>query len=178
MAKEIWKKVTNAEGYYVSNLGRVRGLKGTILRGGDNGVGYKKIELITPEGHKREYIHRMVAIHFVPNPDNKPCVNHIDCDPSNNAADNLEWCTKKENSEHMVKLGRNRRTKSWLYHLHLSQEKTYKPVIGTSIKTGEELYFRKLNAVKEKGFQPSCVCNAINGQRGITQHKGYKWRYA
>lgn len=51
-------------------------------------------------------VHRMVADAFIPNPLGKPNVNHIDCDPANNRADNLEWCTQAENLAHMTNLGR------------------------------------------------------------------------
>jgi hypothetical protein len=54
-------------------------------------------------------VHRLVAKAFIPNPDGKPFVNHIDCCRSNNKAENLEWCTQAENLKHSELLGRMRR---------------------------------------------------------------------
>lgn len=70
---------------------------------------------------------------------------------------------------------RAKRTLKWIEHLHKSQAKTYVPVIGTNIETGEDIYFEKLNDVALQGFQPSCVSNCCKGKR--EQHKGYRWKY-
>jgi hypothetical protein len=75
----------------------------------------------------------------------------------------------------MISQGRNKRNGIWLKHLHESQEKYYKPVIGINTKTGEELRFKCLNEVKDSGFQPSCVCDCCKGVRKT--HKGYIWEY-
>lgn len=109
---EIWKDIVNYEGFYqVSNMGRVKsfnymntGKEKIII--GFNGRGYKRIVLFKNGKHKHMQIHRLVGIAFIPNPDNKPCINHIDGNKSNNRADNLEWCTPKENIEHAVKNGK------------------------------------------------------------------------
>lgn len=61
---------------------------------------YRGIALCDGEGSKNFRVHRLVAIAFIPNPDNKPDVNHKDCNGSNNNMHNLEWCTKKENMRH------------------------------------------------------------------------------
>lgn len=72
-----------------------------------NKLGYRKVNLYGLDGKcSKKYIHRLVAEAFIPNPQNKPNVNHIDCDRSNNYVDNLEWCTQSENIKHCVKVGR------------------------------------------------------------------------
>ena len=73
----------------------------------DRGNGYYLVTLVDPETHKRknQFIHRLLAQAFIPNPENKPQVNHIDANKQNNALSNLEWVTSKENSVHAVGMG-------------------------------------------------------------------------
>lgn len=185
-----WKTVEGFELYEISNTGQIRSKdrvitngfgtftkKGRNLKPIDNGKGYLKINLIQNGKSKREYIHRLVAFAFIPNPENKPLINHIDNNPMNNNAINLEWCTHQENTDWMNKQGRARRTNEWLENLHKAQKETYVAVVGENIKTGEKIYFSKLNDVKKAGFQPSCVCYCCKGKRGMAQHKGYRWKY-
>lgn len=185
--EEEWKVVEGFDLYEISNMGRLKS-KPRLRK---NGVGiyltrerimnpslikgYPSVVLKQDGKSKRFYVHQLVAMAFIPNPSEKPFINHIDNNPQNNNISNLEWCTPKENSEWMSKQGRNKRTESWLDKLHKSQEKTYKGVKGTSIKTGEVLVFDNLNEVRKKGFQPSCVCNCCKGIRKT--HAGYTWEY-
>lgn len=68
--------------------------------------GYRKVNLYDKRGKcSKKYVHRLVAEAFIPNPENKPNVNHIDCNRQNNKASNLEWCTQSENIKHAVKCG-------------------------------------------------------------------------
>lgn len=173
---EVWKVIEGFEDYEVSNHGRISH-NGKILKGTDNGIGYKRVMFKVDGRRKFKYVHRLVASAFIPNRENKPLINHIDNNPANNHVDNLEWCTHQENTDWMKKQGRNIRTEEWLQHLHESQEKYCIGVIGENIKTGEKIYFSRLNDVKKAGFQPSCVCNCCKGNRGVKQHKGYRWRY-
>lgn len=66
-----------------------------------NGMGYLRVSI----GGKLMFVHRLVAEKYIPNPENKPQVNHIDGNPKNNRVENLEWVTQKENMAHAVKTG-------------------------------------------------------------------------
>lgn len=122
---EIWKDIEDYEGIYkVSNYGRVKRVgeyrnqvtswkSDRILTPGDNGRGYLFVQLSKNNHVKRMYIHRLVANAFVPNPDKKLTVNHIDGNKSNNHYLNLEWNTYSENNIHALeKLDRNMKNKA------------------------------------------------------------------
>lgn len=78
--------------YEVSNLGNVK-MNGELFNPPNRGV-YKVI--------CNKYLHRIVAELFIPNPANKPCVDHIDTNPANNSASNLRWVTHKENNDNQL----------------------------------------------------------------------------
>jgi hypothetical protein len=109
---EIWKDVVGYESIYeISNFGNVKSFKygkEKIRKLRNDKDGYLLINLCKDKKVKTFKIHRLVAQAFIPNPDNKPQINHIDGNKSNNKVDNLEWVTNKENSKHAVeKLLRN-----------------------------------------------------------------------
>lgn len=188
--KEEWRTIPDWDLYEISNYGNLRCKdriiknnageylrKARMLKPAYDKYGYKTF-WFTQDGRKQNIkIHRLVAQVFIPNPENKPCVNHIDNNPSNNHVDNLEWCTMQENTDWMIVQGHFERTDEWLDNLHAAQEPTYKPVKGTNISTGEVLYFNRLNAVRDMGFHPSCVCVCCKNKNGVTQHLGYMWEY-
>ena len=102
--QEIWKPIAECNGeYLVSNLGRVKSLKfgkEKILKQ-SNSMGYLRITLKKRDGkQKTPKVHRLVALAFIPNPNNKPQVNHKDGNKYNNHIDNLEWSTCQENVQH------------------------------------------------------------------------------
>lgn len=101
---EVWKPVHEYEGFYeVSNMGRVRSLRNNItLRPVLDSYGYSIVSLTVKGNHKCKKIHRLVAKAFIPNPEEKPCINHIDYNRSNNVVENLEWVTPKENTAHSL----------------------------------------------------------------------------
>ena len=97
--KEEWKDIKGYEGkYQVSNLGRVYSFyKKDCLKPGKNTWGYLYVSL-SKEGKAKPYtVHKLVALHFIPNPNNFPQINHRDENKSNNCVSNLEWCTRKYN---------------------------------------------------------------------------------
>jgi len=114
---EIWFDLIGFDGFYVINeLGNVKtktttsvtaGRKpsGRVLKKAISNSGYYTVQL---RKNKKPYpylLHRLLAIQFIPNPENKPCVNHIDSNRLNNKLNNLEWVTYSENNSHAHKFG-------------------------------------------------------------------------
>jgi hypothetical protein len=110
MKKEFWKDIKGYEGLYqISNYGRIRSLKfrnnvcekyRVIVMKPNLRNGYLVINLRKNMKRKSFQVHRLVAQAFIENPFNYPIVNHIDYNRQNNNAENLEWCTQKQNVNH------------------------------------------------------------------------------
>lgn len=99
--------------YEIDQMGNVYSIVTTnsrrkgIIKPQDNSKGYLRVTLFDKNGKGRKhYVHRLVAKAFIPNPENKPIVNHIDCNPYNNSVENLQWCTQSENIQYSYDLGR------------------------------------------------------------------------
>ena len=104
MKEEVWKPIKDYEGLYeISNLGRVKSLnykrtgKEKILKNTVCNDGYLKVGLTKNGKDKVFRIHRLVAEAFIPNPENKPFIDHINTIRDDNRIENLRWCTQKEN---------------------------------------------------------------------------------
>ena len=99
MIEKIWKPIIGYENLYkINNYGEVLSRRSNkILKPNDNGIGYFIIQLCKNGKRKNYLIHRLVAEHFLDNPNNLPEVNHKDEDKSNNFVNNLEWCKHKYN---------------------------------------------------------------------------------
>ena len=163
---EMWKDIEGYEGLYqVSNTGQAKSLnyKGSgeakLLKQSTNKQGYKRITLCKNGKTKRYSVHRLVALAFIPNPDNLPIINHKDENPSNNNVNNLEWCTYKYNinygtarkragekmrgktlsEEHKKKISKNNKGK------HRSEETKKKISKSSKGKTFSEEHKKKLS---------------------------------
>lgn len=109
---ETWKDIVSYEGIYqVSNKARIKRImsrknaSNKIINYNICPKGYHKVCLTTNGKNKTFTVHRLIIGAFIPNPENKPFVNHIDGNKLNNNIENLEWCTQKENIEHAWKTG-------------------------------------------------------------------------
>ena len=155
---EIWKPIKDFENIYeVSNLGRIKSFKNykiSFLIGSSSGDGYRTVTLCGNK-NKRIYIHRLVALHFIENLENKIEVNHINGIKNDNRVDNLEWCTKSENSIHALKNGLAKSGEN--SKKHKLTEKQVKEIKNSSLK-GVEL--AKIYNIGE--MQISRIKNNIN----------------
>ena len=144
---EVWKDIKGYEGYYqVSNLGKFKSIsrekttptgkpcysKERILKQHKDKQGYLTVGLCKDRKAKRYLSHRIVAIHFIENIENKPQVNHINGDKQKNDVTNLEWCTESENVIHSYETGLNKRyykfSKKELEELYIKQHKSIKEI--------------------------------------------------
>ena len=169
--QEIWKPIEGYEGLYeISNLGRLRNSKGVIKKSQSNGNGYKKVFLYRGGKGKRFFVHRLVAKAFIPNPENKPCVNHIDESRDNNVASNLEWVTQSENAMHgtsPIKM-HNGIVKYWEEHpFH-----NCKPI--RCVETGET-YLGIKYACEATGALSPNITKCLQGKRHTAG--GYHWEF-
>lgn len=143
--KKQWKPIQGYEGHYeISNYGDVKSLgrfvnrkcggywhKERILKKTKTTTGYWKVELQVSGKRKSLRVHRLVAEAFIPNPDNKPNINHKDGNPLNNFVGNLEWCTQRENVIHAIETGLKKQVhipKTELIRLYCDKKKSQKEI--------------------------------------------------
>lgn len=170
--KEEWRPVKGYEGRYeVSNMGRVKSLyasKDIILKQPIHPDGYARVSFSKDEACSCKLVHRLVANAFIPNPDNKPEVNHIDGNKENNNVDNLEWCTSSYNTKHA-------------YHNGLMNADIHKKSVILYKRYGE--YESVTEAAEALGVAPRSLSRAIHKNSSIHGFvgrikKGYRRRYS
>lgn len=170
--QEIWKEIPGFEGlYHVSNNGNIkslsrRGTVGLVLAKKRHKKGYVECCLCKDSKLRTLTVHRLVAIAFIPNADNKPQVNHINGIKTDNRVENLEWCTNFENQNHSWKeLGRKP-------HGSECCRKTVYQFSSDGFLIGE--FFGVISASEETGFHAHNISRAC---RRYGTHGGYRWSY-
>lgn len=176
--EEVWKDVVGYEGAYkVSNLGSVKSYKlsqeGRIMKQVTPVGDYKAVELYDNGVGRKQFVHRMVAQAFLPNPDNLPEVNHRDEDPSNNNVDNLEWITHKDNMNYGTRTQRAIANTDWEAHSLQKQKAIYAIYPDTN---NVELFQSVKEAAKALDATPSYVAGVARGL--YSEARGVKFRFA
>ena len=160
---ETFVEIEGFEKYEVSNLGKVRNIKsGRILKPYLNHNGYLKHHLYKHNKLKELFLHRIIAIAFIDNHEEKPCVNHIDENKLNNDLSNLEWCTERENAIHGTRIKR-------------IAEKNFKKVIQLDLNDNVLNEFESMKqAEQETGVFATSISACCNGK--VKSAGGFKWR--
>lgn len=182
---ENWKDIENYKGLYqISDCGRIKSLERDIYR--QNGTfyrhveekilasnldrgGYQYVKLYKNGEGKKMLVHRLVAKAFIPNPENKPQINHRDEVKTNNVVENLEWCSAKENANYGT---RNKRIIQNRRYLKLGDNPRARAVFCVELNKTFDCAKR---VEEELGIYQSAICNVCKGKLKTTG--GFHWRY-
>lgn len=158
---ETWRDVPGYEGLYqVSDQGRVKNARsGHIRKPREKWDGYLQVNLSRNNRAQSMAVHRLVALAFLPNPESKPQINHINGKKTDNRAENLEWCTGSENQRHRFDVLKKRAGNK-------------KPIVCTD--TGR-IYPSAKAAAEELGVQRSAISCCCNGSRSHTKNYHFKF---
>jgi hypothetical protein len=162
---DLWQDVKGYEGIYkISKLGFVYSIKsGKILSPGLGRNGYLTVSLYSESVHISRYLHRLVAEHFIPNPEGKKCVNHTHGYKLNNHKSGLEWATHSENNIHALQTGLRRKGQEAKGLIQMDKE-------GNVVRT-----YRTTVEAEAYGFSSGNIALCCAGKR--SHHKGFKWQY-
>ena len=184
----MWKKVPNTSIYYANEKGQIKSIdhkhnagrgyyirKGRILKPTLNSHGYLCVG-ITYEGEEQKTVpvHRVIAQTFIPNPENKPQINHIDGNKQNNSVNNLEWCSPKENIIHAYKTGLNKGSKPMLGRKGEKHPNSKCVVMCDSFGNELRVFPCISNASEEMKLSASHICACTKGKRKSCG--GYYWK--
>lgn len=168
----MFKQIIGFENYSVNENGVVvNTLTNHIKLPCYNNRGYLFVDLYKHNKRHREYVHRIVANAFIPNPQNKPYINHIDGNPHNNSVINLEWCTPIENVEHASKII------CTMNQYLLANMKKKKAVKQIDRKSGKlvNVFSSIQEASRATGIPSSNIVCVLKGRQAYT--KNFIWCY-
>ena len=175
---EKWKDIAGYDGLYqVSDKGNVRSHKrtpGMILKQSPTNCGYMKVQLYKNAKGKMHYVHRLVAQAFLPNPQGKSEINHIDGNKTNNALSNLEWSSRSENQLHAIDHGLREpspMTGRFGALNHNSRAIIQKDMNGQFIAQWDSI----ASAARSISCSPSLISNCLCGRKKTA--KGFLWEY-
>lgn len=195
---EVWKDIKGCEGrYQISNYGNVKSLsryvsnhtgkllvKEKLLKQRPDKKGYMRIDLKYNNGIKRYLgVHRLVADAFIDNPNNKPQVNHIDGNKSNNNVSNLEWCTCVENMGHAFRTGliklNTRKNRKKIDKRNKYPGRQPKSVVKINLRTGEIIaeYGSISEAALSVNGNPSNIAGCCHKRYGRKSVCGFGWEF-
>lgn len=169
------KEVEGHEGYYIYEDGALYSIKSSkfLSHKLDSRKHYLMYNLKKRGVSKMVLVHRLVAIAFIPNPKNKPVVNHKDGNKKNNNVSNLEWMTRSENSKHAYDMGLTPKPPSWKgktgYDHNRSIEVSEIDVNGNIIKYGS-----MSEASRERSVSIGCIKYSI--ENSSFTRKGFKYK--
>lgn len=172
---EIWRPIKGYEGLYeISNYGRVKSLKchkERLRTPTKRNKDYLGVSLCKNGKQETKLVHRLVAEAFIPNPDNLPCVNHKDENPTNNVIDNIEWCSYKYNDLYGTRNERILQTKKMKKCCNAE-----KPVLQYTLD-GEFVaeYKSILDAARLTSTSKQIISYCCNNQ--IKKRKGFIWKF-
>ena len=169
---EKWTEVLSNSNYDVSNTGKVKRSGSDKDCSVRDKKGYLAVDLYRDGRRKTERVHRLVAEAFVPNPDNKPEVNHIDGNRYNNNASNLEWVTHKENVHHAWDNGLARPSYGMLGKNNPNSGRKGKPI--RIVETGE-VFESSLDCERAIDGNNRHINDCLRGRQKT--HRGYHFEY-
>lgn len=174
---EEWRSISGYENYQVSNIGRVRNVStGRILKECPDNRGYLRVGLCKDKRGIMFKIHRLVANEFIPNPENKPFVDHINNDVTENTIRNLRWATYHENQGNSKKRNNtssiykgvhwNKNVNKWRASIYINGRTKSLGCYGN-----EKEAARKYNEVALEYFQDFAKLNEISDSEDETEEE-------
>ncbi len=178
--EEIWKDIIGFEGLYqISNIGRVKSMQKTWKCGYNSiraksetilkvctSTQYHCVSLHKGTGNRKfTHLHKLLAIHFIPNPENKKEVNHKNGNKHDNRIENLEWASSSENRQHAFDTGLKVSPKGRNHH-------AAKPIMVVFVKQCKTVTFPTIiSAVKEMGIGETCIRGNLHGRQRSWKYK-------